>query len=198
MAASTYLSPDDHDAIDKYLRLVAMGCESSLLFWESNLPDPQTRPITRALVNAYILRQHLFIDALRDGLQGMLNQRHLLSRESSEIGHWLRPFELHAKHSDENENLLGDYLVSKHGFSYSHVKEFMGKWSKSPKGAPNKRARTLEMLDARAVHGWSYQEIAIKMCDCSAKKHTPECRERIRQEIEGSRAIAKEARNCFS
>jgi hypothetical protein len=179
----------DEERANKYLRVVSIGYEKIAAYWRANSPDLKKRPITSALVAVYVARLEIQTSAAGGGLHSLRAAREnhpALYSDLQELGSWLEPLEpahLNPKVTENNEGVLGDLLVSYLGFSYSEARTLLRKQGQPPKGAPNKRALTLAMLDARIVNGWSYAKLASKMCECPLKTHNDLCRERIRKRI---------------
>jgi hypothetical protein len=174
---------------DAYFRLIATGLRNSGAFWKENLPLPKTAPVTLKIVESYLACIALLLPPLDSGSQAVLE----LVRRSpglfagyGELLSWIRPCEpdtLNARITEQNEDDIGDVLTKQWGFPYSLAKDILRRGKTPPKGAPNKRVHTLKMLDARAVYGWSYNELAAKMCDCGGRTHDSLCQERIRKRL---------------
>jgi hypothetical protein len=185
----TIISVQDMQRVTKYLRAVSTGYEGVVAYWKSNPPDRSKQPVTSALVDAYVIRLEIKSLASSRGLQSFVaaNDKYpSMHAELRELGDWLETVEpsyLNPKVTEDTEDRFGDALVADLDFSYSEARALLRKQSQPQKGAPNKHPLTLAMFDARVANGWSYMELASKMCDCSLRNHNDLCRERIRKRL---------------
>jgi hypothetical protein len=154
----------------------------------SQAPDPAKRPVTATLVDAYVYRLEIHLQAIRGGAEALQESARTcpnLIPEMLAIQDWLfnsnRPG---AELTNEEETTIGDWLVSM-GRSYSETRRMISEINKSRagKGAPSKRVETVALLDARIANGWSYTKLASKMCDCGALNHNEYCSDRIRKRL---------------
>ncbi|HXC44742.1 MAG TPA: hypothetical protein VNY51_14630 [Candidatus Dormibacteraeota bacterium] len=160
-----------------------------------NKPDAEHHPVSHALANAALNRIMRHLVAIGNGVEAIkadLGDRPgAIVREMLEIESWFiekRKPEI----TNEVKDAMGDILVSR-GFSYSQARNAIEEIPNLffPKGAPNKRPRTLQMMDARIKNHWSYQTLARKMCDCGETKHNELCSERIRKRLKELKAFLK-------
>jgi hypothetical protein len=183
--------PDIFGNLAEVLLSIKPVLEERLAFLRAYPPDPKMHPITSALVKAYITRVELQLAGIRDGAGGLQNEYRnhpTLTEELQEIESWImrrEPGTPRRKLTVNDEDALGNWFVGKMGLSYSQARQKIRdtRLHLSGKGAPSKRPETLNMLDARIVNRWSSTELAIRMCDCGAAKHTAHCSERIRKRI---------------
>jgi hypothetical protein len=180
---------DPLEKVAEFMQIILPALEERLARLQKRLPDPLKRPVTSAIVVAYIARLRLQIDHTQRGVEGLRTEianHPNLTEEIEELESWIA----HRKHiaskqmAQDYEDAMGDYLVST-GRSYTKTKEMLRKarHQMSARGAPNKRTETLRLLDAKLVNAWSYRQLAAKMCDCGAKQHNEYCAERIRKRL---------------
>lgn len=175
------------------LRSIEPNLEAKIAYCRANPPDPIKQPVTSAIVAAYISRMELELATLRRGASGLKNQFSdcpNLVKEVQEFESWLLrkiPGFPSRKLTGKNEDGVGDWFVSKMGYSYSQAKRMIRDLNRlqSGKGAPSKRPETLKMMDARIRNNWTYKELAHHKCDCGARDniHTAHCEDRIRKRI---------------
>ena len=173
------------------IRFIEPEFEAKLAVCRSHPPDPVKEPATSALVSAYISRVELELATIRKGARGLQDQsreRPMLTKEIQQIESWIlrrKPGIPRRKLTARDEQVMGDWLVTKMGYSYSETEKRLGNMRQflSGKGAPNKRLETLKMLDARICNGCSYPELARRMCDCESSTHDDYCADRIRKRI---------------
>jgi len=168
---------------------MAIGYENTLSFWKANPPDPTKQPISARLVEAYLFRTELQLKFMR-GIPGAMDEivrdYPNVSAEWKELAIWIAPSEPNyqaRRITEQNEDTIGDFLVAQMKMPYSQAKALLKSLSKGTKGAPNKRPQTLKMLDAMVANGWSYAQVAVRMCDCGNRSHNEKCRETIRKRI---------------
>jgi hypothetical protein len=184
-------SSETWENLAEVLRVIQPALEAKLAFFRNHPPDPAIYPVTSALIAAYKSRLELELSTLRGGAAGLKDEasHHPTSmRELQELESWImrkKPGTPRPKLAVKDEDALGNWFVSKMGFSYSQAKQMIESLCalQSGKGAPSKRIETVKLMDARIANGWSYSELATKMCDCGAKKHTKHCSERIRKRL---------------
>jgi hypothetical protein len=182
---------DRLENLAEVLRAIEPDLELKLAFCQKKPPDPATQPVTSSIVAAYISRLELELTSIRSGARGLQDQfreQPNLIREINEIESWIarrRPGVPRRQLTDQDAEVLGDWYVSKMGYSYSETNRRIAEIRKllGGRGAPNKRPETLKMFDARVANGWSYQEIADHMCDCGSRTHAGHCADRIRKRI---------------
>jgi hypothetical protein len=192
-------SPDAWQSISEFCRSTESRWERDLAYCRDYPPDPEKHPATFALVAEYVKRLELLLSCSRRGVDGIkdLAQRYpYLTNEIQEIERWIKQRKASAparSFSEEDQDMLGDWLVKYASSSYSKARQFVSSVAQSlrPKGAPSKRVQTLKLLDARLAHHWSYSVLATKMCDCGAKVHTPHCSERIRKRLRELEPVLK-------
>jgi hypothetical protein len=189
--AADDLSPNQWEDLADMVRSVEPLIAAKIEFWRSHPSDPITQPVTSAIISAYVSRLEFQLYSVRGGVAGLKYQFRnypQIVEDTQELELWitrLKPPAQRKNLSEKDEEAMGNWFVSKMGYSYSQAKHHINLMREqiSEKGAPDKRPETLKMLDARIVNGWSYAEIARRMCDCEAKEHTDLCRERIRKRI---------------
>lgn len=165
--------------------------EDKLSFCRVNPPDPAEQPITSAIVASYIARLEQLLTDIRGGGQGLKIQfleRPGLITEVREFESWItrrKPGVPRRKLTPAQEDDLGDWFVSKMGYSYSRTRQRVRDMRRflSGQGAPTKHPETLKMMDARIAHHLSYSQLAARMCDCGGKDHGEHCSERIRKRL---------------
>jgi hypothetical protein len=183
--------PDAWESLSELVRSIEPQLERDLAYCLANPPDPKKHPATSAVIAEYVRRIQLYLTQSKAGTAGLREQAAQypnLVIEIQEIEEWIKqrkPGTARRPFSQEDQDLLGDWLVRHADSSYSKARRFVAGVVKSlsKKGAPSKKPETLRMLDARIANGWSYSVLAAKMCDCGAKKHTAHCSERIRKRI---------------
>jgi hypothetical protein len=184
-------SSDKWEHLAEILRAIEPALERKLDYCRANPPDPVKQPVTSAVVTAYVSRVELELATIRGGvrrLKDQLRDRPGLTNEILEIESWIlrrRSGVARPKLTAQDEQALGDWFVSKMGFSYSETRQRLAEMQRSVsgKGAPNKKIETLKLLDARICNGWSYQELARRMCDCGSSQHADYCADRIRKRV---------------
>jgi hypothetical protein len=184
-------SSDKWEHLAEILRAIEPALERKLDYCRANPPDPVKQPVTSAVVTAYVFRVELELATIRGGvrrLKDQLRDRPGLTNEILEIESWIlrrRSGVARPKLTAQDEQALGDWFVSKMGFSYSETRQRLAEMQRSVsgKGAPNKKIETLKLLDARICNGWSYQELARRMCDCGSSQHADYCADRIRKRV---------------
>lgn len=190
--ADNTIRPDRWENLADILRSIEPQIEAKIEYWRSHHPtDPNLQPATTAIIRAYVARLELQLSAIRGGpaaLKDECENHPSRTEEIQELDSWitrLKPRALRRKMSEQDEDAMGNWFVSKMNYSYSQARRHIKLMREqiSDKGAPSKRPETLRMLDARTANGWSYSKIAAQMCDCGAKKHTSHCSERIRKRI---------------
>jgi hypothetical protein len=197
---------DKWENLAEVLRVLEPDLEMKLAYCRSHPPNLQTQPVSSAVVAAYISLLELELTTIRRaarGLQDQFRERPTLTDEITQIESWIlrrKSGEARRQLTDRDEQALGDWFVSKMGFSYSDTKRYLRQARQllSGKGAPNKKPETLRMLDARICNDWSYPEIARRMCDCGSLMHTEHCAERIRKRIKGLEAFLTERNINYS
>jgi len=182
---------DKWEDLADVLRVIEPDLAIKLAYCRSHPPDAVKQPVTSAVVVAYSSQVELELTTIRRGARGLQDQyrqRPWLTDEITQIESWIlrrRSGAARRQLTDRDEQALGDWFVSKMGYSYSETRQRLGEMRKllSGEGAPNRRLETLKMMDARICNGWSYQELARHMCDCGLPTHSDYCAERIRKRI---------------
>jgi len=181
------------------IRAIEPTLEAKLRLCQHHAPDPATKPVSAAIVAVYVSRIESALAAIRGGGKSLREDavsHPNASEELQEIESWIlrrKPNAPGRKLTDKDWDAFGNWFVSKMGYSYSRAREMIERLRnlQSSKGAPNKRTETLKMLDARIANEWSYMELANKMCDCGALKHTEHCSERIRKRLKELESFLK-------
>lgn len=190
MCTESY-SSDAWEGISELLRSTEPTFEFDLTYCREHPPDPIKHPATSAIIAAYVMRLEMLLSSSRkgsDGLRDLAHNHPHLTDEIQDFQQWIKqrkPGTPARSFSQEEQDLLGDWLVKHIDASYSRARRFVSGVAKSlsPKGAPSKRVQALKMLDARLANGWSYSKLASEMCDCGGRNHGSHCSERIRKRI---------------
>jgi len=169
-------------------RLIEPMLLRKLVYHQTNLPSPETQPVSNALARAFISRMERHLEAIRGGAEGM--QREFGDKpgdrlkETLEIETWFIGKQKAIKTPEGALDAIGNFLVAT-GKSYAEARHMLNAVQRftATKGAPSKRPETLKMMDARIAHRWSYKTLASKMCDCGGREHNEYCEERIRKRI---------------
>jgi hypothetical protein len=184
------LGPDQWENLADVLRSIEPELENRLTFCRTHIPDPKTQPATSAIIQRYVRCLELQLSSIRRGAPGLKSEfrnHPELTEELEDIQSWIMRKVPGAISSvtEKDEDAIGDWFVSKMGYSFSTAKRRLDEMRRrrSGKGAPSKRPETLKMLDARLANGWSYSKLANNLCDCGAKEHTEHCSERIRKRL---------------
>jgi hypothetical protein len=195
MTTTAYI--DRFGNLAEILRSIEPALEAKIAYCRSHVPSPAAQPATSVIVQAYVTRLEIQLSAIRAGAPGLKDEyknHPMLTEEIKELESWITrrmPDAPRWQLTEKDEDVMGDWLVKKQGLSYSHAKRQIQAMRAhlSGRGAPSKRPETLKILDARIVHGWSYAEIAKRMCDCGATEHTSYCSERIRKRLKELKSI---------
>jgi hypothetical protein len=183
------MPPDLLEKLAEIMHAIAPELARKVAHLKNHVPDPIKNPVVYALHGAYLSRLEMQLSYIRRGKEGMIEEHRdhpNLLPEIQEFEAWVLRRKTTAKKqlTEEQAETLGNWLVSI-GRSYSETKNSLRQIGSSiaGRGAPNKRSDTLKMLDAKIANSWSYRQLAEKMCDCGAEKHTEHCAERIRKRL---------------
>ncbi len=184
---------DKWENLAEIMRAIEPSLEARLQYCRSHPPDPVKQPVASAIIAAYIHRLELALSAIRGGAHGLKDEatnRPESMQEMQEFESWI----LRRKHgiprrklTEKDEDVLGDWFVSKQGHSYSKARQMIEQLRalQSGKGAPHKRPEALKLMDAKVSNDWTYKELASQMCDCESidGTHTAHCEDRLRKRI---------------
>ncbi len=184
---------DKWENLAEILRAIEPNFEAKIRYCRIHAPDPLKQPVTSAIVTAYVYRLELALSAIRGGGHGLkdeANNRPDSAQEIQEFESWILRRKRgipRRKLTEKDEDALGDWFVSKQGYSYSETRRMMEQLRdlQSGKGAPHKRPEALKLMDARIANNWTYKELASRMCDCESidGAHTAHCEDRLRKRI---------------
>lgn len=178
-------------AVAAALRETEPDLVAELEYWRKNLPDHETRPASRAIVEAYVTRLETLLSNIRAGeeaLRRRFAEYATTLQEIDELKTWLyrekRPIEAGRELVSDNQDVVGDWLGS-FGMSYSQTSAMLRGAKHLKLGAPtSQRADTLKALDIQLSEKLSSSDLAVKLCNCGATEHGELCRDRFRKRID--------------
>ena len=126
--AADDLSPNQWEDLADMVRSVEPLIAAKIEFWRSHPSDPKTQPATTAIIRAYVARLEFQLSSVRGGVAGLKYQfwsYPRLTEDTQELESWitrLKPLAQRKNLSEKDEEAMGNWFVSKMGYSYSQAK----------------------------------------------------------------------------